>query len=453
MAWDVVILGGGVAGLTAAVLACESGLRPLLLESAHALGGRARSFRDRQTGEILDNGPHVCAGAYHYFCSFLEKIGKQELLTNPEKIQMTFWTEEDGWHSLSCPDWPAPWHLLAGLAQFMPMQPEQWAAVFRLSRALMNNDRIDPAFSVTHWAESLKQTPWLFQRIWVPLCQAMLNEPTASASAALFASVLRTLFLTDRQAGRILLPKSSLAELIALPAAQWITAHGGTILCNARVVACHTAGKWITSLLTSSQGAIACQGKPVIAALPPHALTRLLPAWPHTLGGDQWHFSPIVSVYLRYKERARLPAPLVGLPLSATQWITDRQQLQANAFLDEGARFGAVFSGAYRECHWRSPQLVQVVHADLCRLLPTLQGTLPISSRVIKEQRATLSHWPKHAHDTRCGPRVRTKWQNLFLAGDWTDTEELPCTLESAAKSGTIAIVAAIDAIKKINDH
>ncbi|MEO5362795.1 MAG: hydroxysqualene dehydroxylase HpnE [Magnetococcus sp. DMHC-8] len=435
---EVLVLGAGVAGLSAAVRLADAGLRPLVLEAARQPGGRARSHLD-PTGEELDNGPHLLMGAYTHTLQLLERLGTRHQLLAPSTPAFTFWDQTLGWHRLHCPDWPAPWHLLAALARFPALSRRDRLAALRLTPALLVHHPALEHQSVTQWLARHHQTDNLCQRLWYPLCLTTLNEPPASANAALFVTVLRRLFLTDRQAACPMLPTVPLSQLLARPAGTAIRQAGGTLLCRCRVQGLTFAGHTLQAVHTE-QGTW-YQPKAVIAALPPAALVRLLPAWTAHTHITTLSSAPIVSVHLTYATPATLPAPLVGLPNTTSQWLLDRNQTRDNPPPPTDGRFTAVLSAAYRERTWSSTRLIQAVHQDLSRLLPALAPLTPTLARVIREQRATFAAWPDTSH---CRPPCQTPWHNLWLAGDWTRTG-LPATLEGAAQSGRQAAEKILD--------
>lgn len=428
---DALILGGGLAGLAAGVRLCQLGKKPLVLEAAKTPGGRARSFTDLTFGTSLDNGPHVLLGAYEKTLRLLDLLGTRPHLRRLNGLD--FWTREEGFHRLRPWPLPTPLHLLGGLLRFPPLKGADIRAALRLGRALRSPDALEE-MSVAHWLEAHRQTGEINRRLWHPLCLAALNEPAGSANAALFAAVLKRAFLSDRRAGDLLLPELPLSQLLANPAAAFIAAHGGRVLCRSRVADCRVRDGRLRSFRVNGERVPATV--PVIAALPPRAARRLLPK---LLPDTPLQEAPIISVHLRYdidptRPPLRLPAPLTGLPFEASQWLVDYGRLDA----EETGRFAAVLSGAYREEHQAPDLLVRTVHTDLARLIPELAAPplrLPAAVRVVKERRATFAAWPgSSAHR----PGVRTRLDNLVLAGDWTATG-LPATLEGAVQSGVTA--------------
>lgn len=441
---DILILGAGVAGLAAAVRLADAGLRPLVLEAAKTAGGRARSHFDRTCGEELDNGPHLLMGAYTHTLQLLTRLGTRHHLLEEPTPHFTFWDRSQGWHHLSCPNWPAPWHLLAGLARFAPLSHgDKWSALRLLPTLLRPLPPPLEQQSVTQWLTTHRQSPALCQRLWHPLCLATLNEPAGSANAALFVTVLKRLFLTDRLAARPLLPKVPLSQLIAIPAQKAIQQAGGEIKYSCRVQQLLFSGNTLQTVQTT-------QGhwhrpKAVISALPPSALARLLPEWAATRQITALQNAPIVSVHLTYDQPATLPAPLVGLPWETAQWLLDRTRITQDNTAPHHGRFSAVLSGAYREQTWPASRLIHAVHQDLARLLPALAPLTPIAARVHKAAHATFAAWPE---TSQYRPDTQTPWHHFWLAGDWTATG-LPATLEGAVQSGIQAAQKILDLLAR----
>ncbi|MBF0462828.1 MAG: FAD-dependent oxidoreductase [Magnetococcales bacterium] len=435
----ILILGAGVAGLSAALHLADAGLQPLVLEAALAPGGRARSRFDPRCQEELDNGPHLLMGAYTHTLHLLSRLGTRHQLLAAATPAFTFWDRTQGWHTLTCPDWPAPWHLLAGLARFAPLSWRDGLTALRLAPALLADLAPLEQLSVTHWLARQGQGDNICQRLWYPLCLTTLNEPPASANAALFAAVLKRLFLSNRQAATPLLPAVPLSQLLITPAVTAIQQAGGAVRCRCRVQRLIFSGSHLECVQTE-QGHWQ-RPRAVIAALPPAALVRLLPAWAEERQITTLRSAPIVSVHLTYAQPATLPTALVGLPQETSQWLLDRNRAQGMAAHPSNGRFSAVLSGAYRERTWPAARLIAAVHADLGRLLPALAARPPAMARVIKEHQATFAAWPG---TSACRPASQTPWDNLWLAGDWTATG-LPATLEGAIWSGMQAAQKILD--------
>src|SRR5271157_6076282 len=154
MPHDVLIIGGGLAGLAAGVALAESGKRVCLLEQKPHLGGRARSFRDPTTGSIVDNGQHLFMGCYHSTIKFLKTIGTLDRLHFQPRLAVPFLDRSGRLTRLDCPDWPSPWHLLLGVLRSGSFSFRQKLEVLQLGKGLRTaatTSAPSPSESVTAW--------------------------------------------------------------------------------------------------------------------------------------------------------------------------------------------------------------------------------------------------------------------------------------------------------------
>ncbi|MEG3638787.1 hydroxysqualene dehydroxylase HpnE [Magnetococcus sp. PR-3] len=435
-AFDLVIIGGGLAGLSCASEAIKRGKRPLLLESAPRLGGRAASHWDREWGCYLDNGPHLLVGAYQQTLAWLQQLGVDGGLLRDKRYH--FYTHKLGHHALELGQGWAAWKLLQGLAQLPEIEAKDlWRLKGLVGGVVHSHFRGGAEATVTQWLQRAGSPPALFERLWEPLCLATLNEGPGSADATLFATVLKRLFLFNIAHAHPLYPQHDLNALLIDPAKRWIEQHGGIIRTGVRLKAVEQGESAITALILHSEGKpvrwVLPQALPVVMALPVWSLGRILPQWVEEQGWTGWSASPIVAVHLDYGQPMQQSAPMVGLPGSVSQWLCQ--------WPVEGGqqRISAAISAAYREVSWDTQRLIDTVHEEvMAQYQPisqqqrvSLSGIKP-RARVIKTHRATFASWPG-VNQQRPGPT--TPWPNLYLAGDWTNTH-LPATIEGAVLSG-----------------
>jgi squalene-associated FAD-dependent desaturase len=416
---NVAVIGGGYAGMAAAVTLAQRKVPVTVFEAAKTLGGRARRVEHRDVA--LDNGLHILIGAYDETQRLMRLVG-----ADPERLLLRLplaW-EVHGQFRLKAAALPAPLHLLAGLltARGAPVRERLSAARFMM-RMRRRGYALRPDVSVASLLQQHGQGHRITKLLWRPLCVSALNTPLESASAQVFLNVLRDSLGATRSASDLLLPRADLSRLFPEPASNYLAARGGSVLTGQRVTAIDVTGGGFS---------VRCAGDEhefthVVCALPPYhagaflvgisALTEVAEAV------ERLEYQPIYSVYLCYPEQQRLPVPMLGFESGLLQWAFDR-----GALSHQHGVIGAVISaeGAHQEL----PQddLARLVHQELQQQLGLLPE--PLWHRVIAEKRATFACTPGLKR-----PEARTPLRNFFLAGDYV-ASDYPGTIESAVRSG-----------------
>ena len=438
---DVIVIGAGFAGLSAAVLLAQAGLAVLVLEARPQLGGRATAFRDRATGELVDNGQHVLFGCYRATFEFLERIGAGGNVQRQPSLELPCYDRSGRRSVLRCPRLPAPLHLLGGVLRWSAIPPVERLAALRLAPALFTaRSRLRKVRAVApgrseetvhQWLVRQGQGPVLREWLWEPLAVAALNQSVHRAAAAPFIRVLAEMFSPDPSAAAVVLPTRPLHEMYAEPARAYILSHGGSV---------RTSALARVSLEADGRLAVHVRGErlqagSVVSAVPWHAVGNLFgPHPPEELaavlrGAQDMASEPIVTVNLWY-DRAVLPEPFAGLPGRAMQWVFEKRLV----FGGSASHLSLVSSGATALAPLSAAELTELAAREVSAALPGARGARLVQSTVIRERRATFSLAPGGPPR----PGTQTSIPGLFLAGDWTDTG-LPATIESAVVSGHAA--------------
>lgn len=413
----VAVVGAGYAGLAAAVELSTAGVAVDVFEASRTLGGRAR--RAAIEDAHLDNGQHILVGAYSETLRLMRLVG-----ANPDELlrRLTLDLDYPGVLRIKAPQLPAPLHLAIALigAQGLSWR-EKWAAIRFMQFLKARRFKLDASLSVSELLDQLGQPERLRQYLWEPLCVATLNTPTATASAQVFANVLRDTLGAGRTASDLLLPRTDLTALFPTPAARYLEQHGSRILCGHRVAKLSVVdSQWKVDDEETRYDAI------VLAVAPQH-LSPLLPQAPQLEQLREQvatlRYEPIVTVYLQYPQWVRLPRPMLGFGDGLLQWLFDR-----GALLGSPGLLAAVISAQGRHQEMVTEELAQRLDAEIRSIvpdLPPLQGF-----RAITEKRATFACTP----DLR-RPATTTEIPHLLLAGDYV-ASDYPGTLESAVRSG-----------------
>lgn len=309
----VAIVGAGWAGLAAAVRATQAGHVVTVFETAAMPGGRARSDDDGDAS--TDNGQHILLGGYARTLALMRDVGvdvERALLRLPLRV-----TYADGAGFALSPSGPrlvSAARALAGARGFG--MADKLSAVAMSMRWMLRDFRCAPSLTVDALLRAAP-TAHVHRRLIGPLCVAALNTPSAEASAQVFLAVMRDSLFGARDASDLLLPQRPLAQLLPLPALQWLRAHGATVHLRGRVSAIEPiAGGW---RIDSNAGADDLR-KPdasfdqVILATPATEAARLTqalaPAWSATAAALA--HEPIVTIALTAPRRT-WPAAMLAL--------------------------------------------------------------------------------------------------------------------------------------------
>jgi squalene-associated FAD-dependent desaturase len=430
---EVAIVGGGLAGLTAALALQEAGVRPTVYEARPRLGGATHSFS--RDGLTVDNGQHVflkCCSAYQGLLARLDALDRVRV---QDRFDVRVLTPDGPGGRLRRAKAPGPLHLLPALARYRLLSPSDRLRAVGASLAL---DRVDPAdssldrISMGTWLAEHGQGPRAREALWELFVTAALNVRLDGAALGPAAFVCQTALLGRADAADIGVPAVPLGDLHGtLPAAR-IERNGGRIRLNAKVTAIEAGPRLVVD--GSPVGADA-----VVLAVPHRAAAALVPeeAAPHRARWAGLGSSPIVNVHVVY-DRPVLRAGGADLPFAAAvgspvQWVFDRTAVSG---LAGGGQYLAVsVSAADRWIDTPTADLRAVYLAELRRLLPAARRARVTDFFVTRERHATFRQSPG-TDALRPASATRLPW--LFLAGAWTDTG-WPDTMEGAVRSGLTA--------------
>jgi squalene-associated FAD-dependent desaturase len=430
----IIIVGGGFAGLAAAVDLAEQGKQVLLLERRSFLGGRAYSFTDKVTGDTIDNGQHLLMGCYHHTLNFLAKIGASHKVKFQPSARVDFLSATQGHASFACPSWPAPLHLLAGLARLKTIGWRDRINALRVGFALktMNGNRARLAdITVREWLNELGQSERMQRRFWDLMALATLNEAPEVASADMFARVLEQAFMHTKQDATMVIARVGLSDLYTQDAVRFIEARGGSVRLNAAVKTIDFANDHAVGVTLSDGEHIAAAA--IISAVPYFMLKDMLT--PELLAAHfpavtEFKSAPIVSINLWY-DAPVTELEFVGLLDSPIEWVFNKNAIAGDR-QKRRQHLALVISGAHQAAPQPKETLIEMAMAEMNRFFPKARTQKPSHAYVIKEQQATISHTTGTA---RQRPAQKTPLANFYLAGDWTATG-LPATIESAVWSG-----------------
>jgi hydroxysqualene dehydroxylase len=404
------VVGAGVAGLAAAVSLARSGMRVSLYEAAPRAGGRCRSYFEPLLGRTIDNGGHIILGANDATLAYVDAIGSRgELLEiAPATIPFLDLATGEAW-ALRPNAGMLPWWIFAPGRRAAGTHAGDYLALAALLAA-------GPDATV---AERARPGGAMFARFVEPLATAIMNTPPHLAAARPLARVLRRTLLRGERACRPMMARNGLSQALVDPALALLARHDAACRMNARVDRLDLADGHVAAMAIAGERVVVGRGDVVILATPPWISAALIPG----LRVPDQHCA-IVNAHFR------LPAPPLlanGIPLLALVGAT------AQWLIMRGDVVSVTVSAADALVERDTEATLEQLWHETAKALE-LSGSMP-PARLIKEKRATFRQTPAAE---RVRPPARTKWHNLFLAGDWIDTG-LPATIEGAIRSGQVA--------------
>ncbi len=408
-----VVIGGGLAGLAAALELVDAGHEVTVLEARPTLGGAVQTLPEREGDPAPppDNGQHVALGCCLEYARFVDRVGQSASLRRL-RLSMPVIGEEGRVERLGAG--------AVALLRYGHLSVGERLRVARVARRLGRLrplDHDDETFGSL--LRRLGSSPTAIDRFWDVFMRPALNLPSDEASAALGIFTVQTALLAGAAASDLLLPVAPLGEMHGDAAGRALAAGGATVRLRARVVE-----------LDGDEAVLAdgdrVPGDAFVVALPPRESTELLKEPPVELTD-----SPIVSVHLLF-DRQILPHPLAALLASPAHWVFDRGALTNHA-PEEGRQYlTVVASGVPDLAATRGRELVELMQQALTERLGSAEL---IWSRVSREPEATFAPTPGTAA-VRPGPE--TLRPNVARAGAWTATG-WPATMEGAIRSGRAA--------------
>lgn len=427
---SVTVIGGGVAGMSAACALAENGFSVRLLERRSYLGGRASSYLHPGVNEIIDNCQHVLFGCCTNLRDFYRRAGVQDKIHWTTGMTMI---EPGGRQSRLGPSaLPPPLHGMPRLLAASAYSLADKLSLARAFTAILNFDPEDPETrSLGEWLRRHKQTQGAINRFWRLVIASALNADIEEISVPYAAKVVRELFMNSSEAGSMGMSTVPLSRLYdGIPAL--LRDNGGIVVLGTPATGAawdEDSRKWT---VYSSAGEFASDY--LILALPFDATLKLLPHLPTEPGREKLarqiekhqHW-PICSIHLWFDREITNLEHAVLLDREI-HWLYNQSCLQNRPghYVELVVSATRSFAALAREA------AIQKAVEDLAEFFPAVRQARLEKVVLIKEVRATFGV-PPGIDDAR--PNEVSPWPNCFLAGDWIQTG-WPSTMESAARSG-----------------
>jgi len=439
---EVVVIGGGIAGLAAGVRLTQLGMKPIVLEKRPFLGGRAYSFTDSETGSEIDNGQHVFVGACDQFQQYIRDIGAWDQVRLEKRLELP--VLKNGRLSwLRARKLPG---LLANLSALLGYRHVGIRGKLLILWGLLSIRLTRPGPGSPHdritfedWLRDHGQNDETIRNFWNLIILPSLNDDISVVSAYTGIMLFKIALLGAAGNPAMGVPLVGLSTLAGENARNFIEQHGGEIRTGVEVASLSIDNARITGVVTVNGELI--EGDAVISAVPAAALTPLLPDGSEETDGPDDFFTPaesiktapIVAVHIWY-DRPVLRQKYVAVLDSPLQWVFNDTELKSR---DDGAGQHIVISlsGAWEWKDRSKQELREIFTTEMALVFPEAQKAAITKFAVVKMLEATFRAIPG-TQSARLSQR--TPLPGLYLAGDWTDTG-WPSTMESAVRSGNLA--------------
>jgi len=431
----VAIIGGGLAGVAAAAELIEHDCRVDLFEARQRLGGRASSFRDPQSGALIDFCQHVSMGCCSELACFFERVGIERHF---ERHRVLYFIGTNGrCYRVRGNRWlPPPLHLAGSLLKlgFLSIGERLriGPALLQLVRYQEGDNSDAPAIDC--WLRQHRQSEQALDRFWGVVLVSALGETLDRISVPAARKVFCDAFLDSRDGYEVLVPDLPFTKLFDCYIQPQLEARGVTFHLGTAVEALDVEGGGLRALRLQAGKAWACDY--AILACPWKQSAAIAdrgapPPLPELASAARLESSPITGLHLWF-DRPITALPHAVLVGRLSQWLFNRGPTSGERFAGRAHYYQVVIS-ASRQLIGRPPaEVTQQVCGELAELFPQAVGAKLLHYRVVTEKAAVFSPLPGSSH---LRPPQHTAIPNLALAGDWTRTG-WPATMESAVRSG-----------------
>jgi squalene-associated FAD-dependent desaturase len=411
-----VVVGGGLAGITAAFELADAGAEVTLVEARPRLGGA--TFSVERDGLWLDNGQHVFLRCFSEYLRLLRRLGVADQVVLQDRLDIPVVSPDGRRSHLRRNGLPAPLHLGGAIARYPFLSLAERLRVLPAARALAKLDLEEPALDGRTFADWLRehgQSPAAIEALWNLITLPAVNLPATEASLALAGMVFKVGLLDDASAGDMGYAAVPLQRLHGDAAERALAEAGAEIRTKSRVRSLDEV-----------------EADAVVLAVPHDEAASLVPELEPVRGLG---FSPILNVHVVYDRRVTEDPFVAGIG-SPVQFVFDRTDPSG---LERGQYLAVSVSGAsaYGE------RTQEEVRAEF---LPALAELFP-AARVARVERFFVTREPEATFRGAPGTRALrpgpTAVEGVFLAGAWTATG-WPATMEGAVRSGLAAARAAL---------
>ena len=443
---NVLIVGGGIAGITAAYHLSKSGYKVQILEVTDNLGGRLTALFDSKSGEMIDNGQHALMTAYHTFLELLKECNADNLLNIQKHLEVTYYDTNQKKTRLYAGYLPSKTGFVLGFLMLGGLSIKSKINIIKLMRLIEKNPQSSyySELSCIDFLKQTNQTNDAISRFWEPFVVATMNCTLEQASASILINILRRAFIEDLENSKLILPAADLRYILQ-PVIEKLKSQNVEIFCSTKVSRLLFDGKKIIGAETSKGEKYFADY--IISALQPYSLLKILPnsLLEQFSYLEKFTYSPIVSVFI-WTNHELFNEDFVATLGTDIQWIFNRNKIIKHGLTKTFKHtYSITTSTAAKFSSMKQSEIIDCVASDIKKVFPHFEKENILHYRIITEKFATFI---ANQQTEKIRPDTVTSIPNFLLAGDWTNTK-LPATIEGASFSGKKAAEAVIGQSKK----
>uniref|UniRef100_A0A832DJU7 FAD-dependent oxidoreductase n=1 Tax=Ignavibacterium album TaxID=591197 RepID=A0A832DJU7_9BACT len=434
----VLVIGGGLAGLSAAAYLTKNKFDVTLLEASPKLGGRVYSFLDEKTNTEIDNGQHILMGCYADTLALLKMTNAYQYFhiaadgKNQNRLVINYLDRDGKEFKLQSSDLPFPFNLLSALLSFKAFSVSEKLSMikFFIKIKFIDSEKLWN-LNVNQWLMNENQSDGAIKTFWEIISIGALNTSTEKASAKIFCDILKEIFWKDKTSSLIILPSLPLSKSFIEPIYNYLIQNNCKVQSSEKCVSFEVSNNRIEKVITvsadSSKQNVYDEFDFVISAVPFFALEKLLDR-NYLSTQHEFNYSSILNIHLWLTKDAAEKFNFINKEFyafnnSELHWLFNKQ-----------THWNIVISNADKFMEMPKEKILSFVLDELGKFISITRNDIS-DYKIIKEKRATFVPDEK---TLRNRPFAETRIDNLFLAGDWIETK-LPATIESAVKSGRLA--------------
>ncbi len=424
---NVIIIGGGLAGLTSAFYLSQKKYNITLIESTPKLGGRTYSLYNKTQNDYYDNGHHLLMGCYHETLQLINDLRTYDKIEIQERLEVNFIDENRFTYKLKSSNLFYPLNLLFGILNYRAISLKERFKIidFILDIACCFKEDLEN-LTVLEWLLLKNQSDETINKFWEILVVSIMNCTPEKASALIFSNVLKEIFLKGKDSSKFVLTKNGLTEIFVNPIKRNLLERGNKVSVNEHLNKIFIEKNVVKKISTNKKNYENFDN--LILSIPPYSYSgiKIIDENQKELNplsqilSQEFKYSPILNIHIWLNENI-FDKKFYGLLNSEFDWI----------FIHE-KHLSVTKSNAEILINLDKNLIMDIIYSDLKNYFPNFSKEKVIDFKVIKEKRATFI--PDIASN-KLRRNIKSEFENLFFAGDWMALE-FPATIEGAIRSG-----------------